>query len=78
MICGASVVNPDTSLFLLGRLFINKTTDLQKIQMKLEKAKKRNMFVILGTHSSNPNEFSEEKTKAILLMAKDMGYEFYY
>jgi hypothetical protein len=46
--------------------------------MKLEKAKKRNMFVILGTHSSNPNEFSEEKTKAILLMAKDMGYEFYY
>lgn len=78
MICGASIVNPDTSLFQLGRLFISKTTDLQKIQKKLEKAKKGNMFVIFGTHSSDLNEFSEEKTKAVLQMAKDMGYEFYY
>jgi hypothetical protein len=78
MICGASIINPDTSLFQLGRFFISKTTDLKKIQMKLEKAKKRNLFVILGTHSSNPNEFSEQKTKAVLQMAKNMGYEFYY
>lgn len=78
MICGASIVNPDTRLFQLGRIFISQATDIKKFQVTLEKAKSRNMFVILGTHSSNPNEFSGEKTKAVLLMAKDMGYEFYY
>lgn len=76
MICGASIINPDTELFLLGRVFISKATDLQKMHIVLEKAKEKNMFVILGTHSSDLEEFSEEKTKAILLMAKRMGYEF--
>lgn len=76
MICGASIINPDADLFLLGRVFISKATDLQKIHVVLEKAKEKNMFVILGTHSSNQDEFSEEKTKAVLLMAKKMGYEF--
>ena len=78
MICGASIINPDTEPFLLGRVFIDKYTDLKKIQSLLEKAKKRESFVILGTHSSNSNEFSEEKTKAILTMAKDIGFEYYY
>lgn len=78
MICGACIVNPDTELFQLGRIFISKATDLKKTQVMLEKAKSRKMFVILGTHSSNPNEFSEDKTKAVLQMAKNMGYEFYY
>ena len=78
MICGACIVNPDTELFQLGRIFISKATDLKKTQVMLEKAKSRKMFVILGTHSSNPNEFSGDKTKAVLQMAKNMGYEFYY
>lgn len=78
MISGAHIVNPDTNLFQLGRIFISEDTDLHKYQMMLEKAKNRKMFVILGTHSSNSEVFSEEKTKAVLLMAKNMGYEFYY
>lgn len=78
MVCGASIVNPDTKLFQLGRIFISKDTDLQKIQTILTKAKNKKMFVILGTHSSNSDEFSEEKTTAVLSMAKDMGFEFYY
>lgn len=78
MICGAHIVNPDTNLFQLGRVFISKNTDLHKYQLLLEKAKSRKMFVILGTHSSNPDVFSEEKTKAVLNMAKNMGYEFFY
>ena len=78
MICGAHIVNPDTNLFQLGRVFISKDIDLHKFQMMLVKAKRRKMFVILGTHSSNPDVFSEEKTKAVLSMAKKMGFEFYY
>ena len=78
MICGANIVNPDTNLFQLGRLFISKATDLNKIKIILEKAKNKKMFVILGTHSSVPEEFSEEKTKAVLHLAKEMKYEFYY
>ena len=78
MICGANIVNPDTNLFQLGRLFISKATDLNKIKIILEKAKNKKMFVILGTHSSDPEEFSEEKTKAVLHLAKEMKYEFYY
>ena len=78
MICGASIINPDTELFQLGRVFISKSTDLKKMKVILEKAKKRKMFAILGTHSSNSDEFSEEKTKAVLVMAKKLGFEFYY
>ena len=78
MISGASLVNPDSEQFLLGRIFISKDTDMQKIQYILEKAKKRKMFVILGTHSSNPDEFSYEKTKSVLRMALNMGFDFYY
>ena len=74
MICGASIINPDTELFQLGRIFINKDTDLQKMQILLEKAGERKMFVILGTHSSNSEEFSEEKTKKVLMMAKNLKY----
>lgn len=78
MICGASIINPDTELFQLGRIFISKSTDLKKMKVTLEKAKEREMFAILGTHSSNSDEFSEEKTKAVLVMAKNLGFEFYY
>lgn len=78
MICGASIINPDTELFQLGRIFINKDTNLKKMLFLLEKAKERKMFVILGTHSSNSKNFSEEKTKQVLMMAKNLNYDFYY
>lgn len=78
MIMGANIVNPDTEAFQLGRVSINKGTELKKMETILRKAKKRQMFVILGTHSSNSSEFSEEKTRGVLLMAKNMGFEFYH
>lgn len=76
MVTGANIVNPDTEVFQLGRVMITKDTDLEKTKIWLNKAKKRNLFVILGTHSSMPEEFSEEKTKAVLQMAIDMGFEY--
>lgn len=76
MVTGANIVNPDTEVFQLGRVMITKDTDLEKTWIWLNKAKKRNLFVILGTHSSMPEEFSEEKTKAVLQMAINMGFEY--
>lgn len=75
-ITGAIIMNPDSEVFQLGRIFINKKTDLREIQRILQKAKKNKLFVILGTHSSRPEEFSEEKTKAVLQMAINMGFEY--
>ena len=76
MIMGANIINPDTEVFQLGRVTINSDTDLQELEFLLKKAKKRRMFVILGTHSSDSEHFSEEKTKAALQMAKDMDFVF--
>ena len=76
MVTGANIVNPDTEVFQLGRVMITKDTDLEETRIWLNKARKRNLFVILGTHSSMPEEFSEEKTKAVLQMAIDMGFEY--
>lgn len=78
MVTGANIVNPDTSVFQMGRVYISRKTNIKEIENILNKAKKRKFYVILGTHSSMPDIFSEEKTKAVLQMAKDMGYEFYY
>lgn len=74
MVSGAALVNPDTSVFLLGRIFINNSTDMTKICKLLKRAKENNSFVIFGTHSSNKEEFSVKKTKEVLQMALDMGY----
>ena len=78
MVTGANILNPDTEVFQLGRVMITKETDLEEVRIWLTKAKERNLFVVLGTHSSIPDEFSEEKTRAVLIMAKDMGFEFDY
>lgn len=76
MVTGANILNPDTEVFQLGRVMITKETDLEGMRVWLTKAKERNLFVIFGTHSSIPNEFSIEKTRAVLNMAKDMGFEY--
>jgi peptidoglycan/xylan/chitin deacetylase (PgdA/CDA1 family) len=75
MITGANLMNPDTEFFQLGRLMITRDTDLGETREWLEKARGRKLFVVLGTHSSIPNEFSIKKTKAILQMAIEMGFE---
>lgn len=76
MITGANILNPDTEVELLGRVMITKDTDLEETKMWLKEAKEKKLFVILGTHSSMPDNFSKEKTKVVLQMAIDMGFEY--
>ena len=76
MVTGANLLNPDTKVFQLGRVMINRNTDLAATSVWLKKAKERKLFVILGTHASIPGEFSIEKTKAVLQMAIDLGFEY--
>ena len=76
MISGATLVNPDRHVFQLGRISIEAGTDLVAIQKLLQKAYERKAFVIFGTHSSIPEFFSAEKTREILVMAKEMGFCF--
>lgn len=76
MVTGASLVNPDRNVFQLGRISITPNTDTAKMRVLLEKAYQRNNFVIFGTHSSLPGAFSEEKTKKVLQMAKEIGFDF--
>ena len=76
MVTSANILNPDTEVFQLGRVFITQDTDLKAMESLLRKAKTRNEYIILGTHSSRPKEFSAEKTKAILQMAKELDIEF--
>lgn len=76
MITGASLVNPDRHVFQYGRLRIDTDTDLKSMQKVLQEAYNRKAFVILGTHSSIPEDFSEEKIKDVLRMAKEMGFCF--
>ena len=76
MICGASLVNPDRHVFQLGRIAITPQTDTTAMRQLLEKAYERKAFIIFGTHSSFPNSFSVEKTRQILRMAKEIGFDF--
>lgn len=76
MISGASLVNPDRHVFQLGRIGIELGTDIDAIREMLRKAYDRKAFVIFGTHSSIPDIFSAEKTRKILMMAKEMGFCF--
>lgn len=76
MISGASLVNPDRHVFQLGRIGIETGTDLDAIQEMLKKAYDRKAFVIFSTHSSIPDIFSVEKTRKILMMAKEMEFCF--
>ena len=77
MVMGAAIVNPDTSTFQWGRMFITKDTDLNQACIILDRAKAERGFVIFGTHSSNPDEFSAEKTETILRMALEKGFKIY-
>jgi hypothetical protein len=76
MVTGANLLNPDTKVFQLGRVMITKDTDLEATNVWLKKAKELKLFVIIGTHASTPGEFSIEKTKAVLQMAIDLGFEY--
>ncbi len=76
MVMGANLANPDTTLFQLGRLYITRETDLEEIKNILIKAKNRSCYVIFGTHSSKHDEYSKEKTKAVLTMAKEVGFKY--
>ena len=76
MISGASLVNPDRHVFQLGRIAITPETDIEDMRQLLQKAYERKAFVIFGTHSSIPACFSAEKTKIILEIAKEIGFDF--
>ena len=76
MISGACLVNPDRHVFQYGRIGIGPDTDLDKMREMLQKAYDRKAFVIFGTHSSIPEIFSEEKTREVLQIAKEIGFCF--
>lgn len=79
MVTGANIVNPDTTVFQYGRMSFNKDMspqEMQRIRKLLTNAYKKKTFIIFGTHSSMKGAFSEEKTKAVLQMAKDIGFIF--
>ena len=76
MVSGASLVNPDRHVFLLGRIAITPQTNIEEMQQLLKKAYKQKAFVIFSTHSSIPSWFSEEKTHEVLKIAKDIGFIF--
>ena len=76
MISGASLINPDRQVFQLGRIAITPQTDTVELRIKLQKAYRRNAFVIFSTHSSIPSWFSEEKTRQVLSTAKEIGFDF--
>ena len=77
MVMGACVVNPDTATFQWGRFFITQETDMNLACEILERAKAEKGFIIFGTHSSNPYEFSADKTEKLLRMAVEMGFKPY-
>ena len=76
MISGASLVNPDRHVFQYGRIGIGPETDIDAMRELLQKAYDRKAFVIFGTHSSIPESFSEEMTKEVLQIAKEIGFCF--
>lgn len=78
-ITGANIVNPDTTVFQYGRIWIGtdvSVAEMQEIREILAKAYAERAFVIFGTHSSMPGAFSEEATAAVLQMALDIGFRF--
>lgn len=78
MVMGAGVVNPDTTTFQWGRFFFTRETDMNHAREILERVKSEEGFVIFGTHSSDSDEFSAEKTEVILRMAVEMGFKPYH
>ena len=76
MVSGATLINPDRQVFQYGRISISPSTDLDAMRELLEKAYKRNAFVIFATHSSISEHFSVEKTQEVLRISKEIGYCF--
>lgn len=76
MVMGANIVNPDTSTFQWGRIFITQLTNMNQVREILFRAKSEKGFVVFGTHSSNREEFSAQKTEAVLQMAVEIGFRF--
>lgn len=77
MITGANIINPDMTVFQYGRFSLYTVSPgLEEARRILTAAYKKKAFVIFGTHSSMKNSFSEEKTKEILILAKEMGFRF--
>lgn len=76
MVTGANLINPDTEVFQMGRIFLSRQSDEECLKNILKEAKKKQLFVILGTHSSDTTEFSKTITKNIIRFAKDLGFEF--
>lgn len=76
IVTGACTVNPSASCFMWGRLWIDADTDTTAMGCLLEKARRRNAFVVFGTHSSQANEFAADKTRAVLRRAKELGFVF--
>ena len=76
MVSGATLVNPDRHVFQYGRIGIGPDTDINSMRVMLQEAYTRKAFVIFGTHSSIPEEFSFEKTKEVLQIAKEIGFCF--
>lgn len=77
MITSANIINPDMTVFQYGRFSLYADSpDLEEARSILTAAYKKKAFVIFGTHSSTKGAFSEEKTKAILALAKEMGFKF--
>ena len=74
MVMGARVVNPDSITFQWGRMFITQETDMNQARDILEHAMTDKGFIIFGTHSSNTDEFSADKTGKLLRMAIEMGF----
>lgn len=76
MVTGASIVNPSRQVFQWGRISITPQTDTAAMRKLLQKAYERRAFVVFGTHSSMPSQFSEKKTREVLRMAKESGFDF--
>ena len=76
MISGASLVNPDRHVFQFGRIGIGPDTDVEAMRRLLQQGYQRKAFVIFGTHSSIPSWFSVEKTREVLTIAKEIGFDF--
>ena len=76
MVTGASLINPDRNVFQLGRIFITPNTDPIQTRYLLEKAYDRKAYVIIGTHSSIPENFSKERVLQTLTIAKSLGFIF--
>ncbi len=74
MVVEAGIINPDTSTFPWYRLFITQKTKLDEVRNILELTKENKGFIIFGTHSSDPDEFSAEKVDTVLRMAVKMAF----